>query len=132
MNDGLVLAALQRLESSLDDMLSGLCENLNRHIFGDQVFFDQTAEKNELRLGSCREANLNFFETDFTEHLEELDLGIQIHRNDKCLIAIAKIHTAPDRSFVDGILFYPVVAFFRRHIILFCVLSVIHHNAFPP
>ena len=57
-----MLRTFQRFKGLADDMLSGLCQYLDRHVIRNQILLDQRAKKLILRLGSCREAHLDLLE----------------------------------------------------------------------
>src|SRR5262249_44894144 len=54
-----------------------------------------------------REAHLNFLETAFYQRLEELKFLADVHGHREGLVAIPKVHTAPDRGMRDR-LFRPL------------------------
>ena len=125
-----MLCTLQCVKRLADDMLSRLCEYLNRHIIRDQILLDQRAEELILGIGSCRETDLDFLKTDLYEELEELYLLLQRHRNDEGLIAISQIHAAPYRCMVYIFFLSPLHAADGWHKILANILVVVHHNHF--
>ena len=57
-------APSKRCKGLADDVLSRLCQYLNRHIIRNQILLNQSAEELVLGLGSCREAHLDLLETD--------------------------------------------------------------------
>ena len=71
MND-CVRCAFDCLESLLDDVLTRLCQNLYSHIIRNHITLDQSTHEDELRLGCCRESDLDLLESDIHKHLEEL------------------------------------------------------------
>ena len=103
-----IFGALDCLKGSADNMLSGLCQHLNRDIIRNQIFIDQLSQKFKFRLACCRKADFNFLEANLDKQLEKLDFFIQTHRYDQCLIAIPQIHTAPLRCFFYILFFCPV------------------------
>ena len=131
VDDG-VLDALQGIERLADDVLARLRQDLDRHIVRDQVFLDEAAQELVLRLRCSREADLDFLEADFEEHLVEFHFLIQAHRDDERLVAIAKVDAAPDWRMVWGIFLGPLQVNLRRHEITFAVLLIIHHLTKPP
>ena len=58
--------------------------------------------------------NAEILEANLDQCLEEFDLFIQAHRNDQRLIAIAEIHTAPDRRLFRVFLLRPAQIKRRR------------------
>lgn len=65
------------------------------------IFDDQLAPQVEIRLRCGRESHLDFLETHFHQHLEELELGIDAHRLDQRLVAVTQIGAHPDGRFFD-------------------------------
>ena len=129
MNDS-VLAAVKRLESLLDDVFAALGQHLNGNIVGDKILLDKRAAELVFSLGSGGEAYLYLLESDLDQLLEELQLFIKAHRNDKRLVAVAQIDAAPLGGFLDVVLFSPVHASERRHEISSCVLACVCHISF--
>ena len=117
-----------RLKCLADDMLTRLCQHLDRHIFRDHILLNQCTHQLIFCLGCCRETDLNFLESDINKHLEKLQLFVQTHRLNQRLIAITQIHTAPDRCFIYIFFFCPVHADFRGHKIISLVLLIIKHR----
>ena len=74
---------------------------LNDDVVGDPAAVDQAADKIEIGLGRGREADLDFFDADFQQQVEETVLFLLPHRVDQRLIAIAQIGRKPARGFVD-------------------------------
>ena len=70
-------------------MLSCLCQYLDRYIIRNHVFFDQGSHKLIFCLGSSRKSNLDLLKSDINQHLEELQLFIQTHWFDQCLVTIS-------------------------------------------
>ena len=113
-------------------MLPRLGEHLDRHIVRDHVLLDQSAEKLILCLRCSRETDLDHFKSDVYEELEEFQFFIQAHGFDQRLVAVAQIHAAPDRRFVNSVFFHPVIARLGRHkISLFVFLPVFHFCTSP-
>lgn len=79
-------------------------------------------------LAGGREADLNFLKADADEIAEKFELFFKAHRNDERLVAVAKIHAAPDRRFVDAVLFHPFGIFDVCRKILFLVLLIAVHE----
>ena len=119
--------SLYSFKCSLDDMLSCLCQYLDRYIIRNHVFFDQGSHKLIFCLGSSRESNLDLLKSNIYQHLEKLQLFIQTHRLDQCLISITQINAAPDWRCVYIIFFHPVIFKFRRHKILSLVFFTVFH-----
>ena len=65
---------LDRLEGLLDNMLSRLCQYLDRHIRRDHILLDQRPHKLVFGLRRGRKTNLDLLEADIHKHLEELKL----------------------------------------------------------
>ena len=122
-----VLASAQSVKGFSDNMFSRLGQNLYRHIVRNQILLNQCPQKLIFCLGSSRKSNLNFFETDFHQHLEKFNLLLQIHRDYQRLISVAQIDAAPDRRFLHIFLLRPIHASDRRHVILSLILLGIHH-----
>jgi len=95
--------ALKRLEGFVDQVFSGLDEYLDGDVVGDQLFLDQCAQKVEFDFGGRGKANLNLFETEFEQEVEEFKFLVQIHRSHQRLVAVAQVDAAPDRCMVDGV-----------------------------
>ena len=123
-------SSLDRLKCLADNVLSGLCQHLDRDVVRDHVSLDQRAEEIIFRLGRCREADLDLFKTDLDQHLEELDLFFKTHGLDQGLIAVAQVDTAPDRGLLDVILLSPIQALRRGKEVLPHVFPVVHHDRF--
>ena len=122
-----ILCALNCLKCLLDDMLSRLCQNLDRHIIRNQILLDQCTAKLIFCLRCCRETDLDFLEAYTYQFFEKFKLFFQTHRNNQCLITITQIHAAPCRCLIDILLVYPVCALYRRHIIATLVMLKILH-----
>jgi len=88
--------AAQRFERSLDQWLTRLRENLDRHILGNEIAFDQQAHEVEIGLRGRREPYLDLLETDAHQHLEHAQLALCIHRFDQRLVAITEIGAQPN------------------------------------
>ena len=127
MNNG-VLYTLQSLKGFLYNMLTGLGQHLNRYIIRNKIILYQFAQEGVLRLGSSREPNFDFLKAYLHQHLKELYLFIQTHRNNKGLIAIPKIHRTPFRCLFRMLLVHPAHIRLWWHIIplgIFC--KILHH-----
>ena len=115
-----------------DNMFSRLCQNLNRHVRWNQILFNQCSYKFIFCLRSCRKSYLNLFKPNLYKQLKKLDFLFQTHRDHESLITVTQVNAAPDRGFLHRILLCPFHAANRRHIILFYILFVVHHNFCPP
>ncbi len=125
MYDG-ILASLESLKGLCDYMLARLSENLYRNIIWYHIFLDQSSAENVFRFRSCGKTDLDLLEADLYEQIEELELFIEAHRDDKRLIAVSEVNAAPHRSFVDVVLFCPFhgSSLYREKLscVLFCIL----------
>ena len=124
--------ALDSLEGAADDMVAALGQHLHGDIVGDHVLLDEGAEELVLRLAGGREADFDLLEANFDQHLEEFQLFLEAHGDDKGLIAVAQVHAAPDGSFLDVVLLDPAVIAGGNRVISRCVLGSVHHNFCPP
>ena len=70
-------------------MFSCLCQDLNGYIIRNHIFLNQSSHELILCLGSSRESNLDLLKSDINQHLEELQLFIQTHWFDQCLVTIS-------------------------------------------
>ena len=91
-----VLGALDGLKRLFDQVLARLDKHLDGHIVRDMAALDERAQDLVLRLRRGGEADLDLLKSDIHQHVEHLELFLQIHRVDKRLVAVAQIHTAPD------------------------------------
>ena len=115
-----ILAALERLESFFDDVLTALGEHLYRNVVRYQILLDKRS----------RESDLDLLEADLDELFEELQLLVQAHWDYQCLITVAEVNAAPLGSLLYVVLFSPVHASERRHEISSCVLVCLCHILF--
>ena len=123
--------ALDGLEGLADDMVAALGQHLHRHILRDTVAVNEGAQELILGLAGRRETDLDLLEADFDEHIVKLKLFLKAHRYDQALVAVAQIHAAPRRGFLDVVLLRPLVdmaGLDRRRIIPYTVLCCVHHN----
>ena len=120
MNDS-VFSAGQRFKGFGNDVFARLGEYLNGDIVRNQIPFDKGAAEFVFSLAGGREADLNFLKADADEIAEKFELFFKAHRNDERLVAVAKIHAAPDRRFVDAVFFHPFGIFDVCRKILFLV-----------
>ena len=98
VNNGLV-HALQAFVGALEQLLAALHQNLNGHVVGDEIFFDELAYEIEVGLACGREAHLNLFESHLHQRVEHAPLAIWIHWINQRLVAVAEVDTAPQRGF---------------------------------
>lgn len=111
-------------------MFPGLSQNLNGHIIRNQVFLDQLSEECIFCFRSSRESHFYLFKSNLHQKFEKLHFLFQIHGDDKCLVAVTQVNTAPNGSFVHILFFCPLHTFYRRHEILSLVLTAIFHSLF--
>ncbi len=116
-----VFRAAHRLERALDDMRTRLRQHLNGHVVGDPAALDERAQKFVFRFTCRGKPDFDFLKADCNEQIEEIELGLQIHRLDERLIAVAQIHTAPHGRAFHGVFFQPTKIFFRGHEELFAI-----------
>jgi hypothetical protein len=100
VHDG-ALDAAQRLESSLDELATGLRQDLHGHVVGNQLLVDEPAREVVLGLRGGRKADLDLLESEVDEQREHLELLRDRHRLDERLVAVAKIDGAPVRRALD-------------------------------
>ena len=113
-------------------MLAGLRQHLDCHVIRNHVLLDQCAQELIFCLGCSRKTDLDHFESDIHEHLEEFQFLIQTHWLDQSLVAVSQVNAAPDRSLVDRIFLHSVITGLRRHkICLFVFLPVFHVSTSP-
>ena len=74
-----------------------------------------------------READFDLLEANFDQHLEEFQLFLEAHGDDKGLIAVAQVHAAPGGSFLDVVLLDPAVITGGYRVVPRCVLGSVHH-----
>ena len=113
-------------------MLTGLSQYLDCHIFRNQILLDQRTKKDKLCIRSSRETNLDLLKSYFAEQFKESHFLIKAHGANQRLVSVTQVNAAPLWRFFYIFLFGPVHADFRRHKILSCILSVIHHTVVPP
>ena len=99
--DNDILASLNSLKCSLDQMLSALDQDLNLDIIRNQISLNQCSQKIIFNLRSCRETDFDFLESQFHKQIEKFNLLFNNHWLDQCLIAVSQIDTAPDRCLLD-------------------------------
>ncbi len=93
--------AAQALVRPHDQVAPALCQDLDRHVGGNQVLVDELADEVVVRLARGREADLYLLEAHRDEGFEHLQLAGRVHRVDEGLVAIAQVHGAPDRGVLD-------------------------------
>ena len=108
-------------------MFSRLSQYLDSYILWNQILFDQCTQEFILCFRSSRKTYFDLFKTNFYKKFKKFNFLLQTHRDYQCLIAVTKIHGAPDRCFVYIFFFCPFHAFDRRHEILSLILAWIHH-----
>ena len=121
------LDALQSLKSLCDNMLSRLRKYLYRYVVGYEIFFNQSPDKRIFRLARSGKTYFYLLKSYLTKESEKLQLLLETHRYNQCLVAVSQIDTAPYGSFVDVLFFRPVVALKGRHIISSRVLVKVFH-----
>ena len=121
--------SLNRLKGLSDNVVPCLGQYLNGHILRNHIPLYKRTDKLILRVGGCREANLNFFKSDLYKHPEKIQFFLQTHRLNQGLISVTQIHTAPDGRCCDRILFYPVISNLGRHKISFSVFFCYIHRS---
>ena len=127
MDDG-VLDALECVERLANDVLARLREHLDRHVVRDEVVLDEAAQELILCIGGRGEADLDLLEADLEEHLVELELLIEAHRDDECLVAVTHIDTAPDGGMIRRVLLEPINVHRRRQEITLAVFLIVLHQ----
>ena len=128
VNDDGGLAALESVERLLDNVLARLGEHLNGDVFGNHVVLDERTGQLKFGLAGSGEADLDFLESDLDELLEVFQLLLEAHRNDECLVAVAKVNAHPLRGFLDVFLLRPVEARLGRHEISALILYMVGHS----
>ena len=99
--DDRVLRPAQTLVGALDELASALHEHLDPDVVGDEVLLDQESHEVVVGLGGGREADLDLLEAHRHQGLEHPELAGRVHRVDEGLVAVAKVHRAPDRGVVE-------------------------------
>ena len=122
---------LNRFKCLSDNMLSRLSQYLNRNIIWNQILLDQGTDKRIFRLRCRRKTNFDLFKSYFDKQFKELNLLLQAHRNDQCLVSVTKVNTTPDRCLIYIFFFSPFHTFHWRHKILSLIFCYVFHN-FPP
>ncbi len=109
-----VLRALDRLERLFDNMFPCLGQYLNRHVVGNQIFFDERSDKLVLRIACGGKPDFDFFKTDFNKQFEKIEFCGFIHGFDKRLVSVAQINAAPNRRALHHVFLRPVHTAFLR------------------
>ncbi len=78
-----------------------LDKDLDGHVIGDHVVFDDVTDEVEIRIRRGGETNFDLFEADGEQVSEESGFLVAVHGLDQGLIAITQIHGTPDRRLVD-------------------------------
>ena len=130
MNDG-VFGTGKCFKGFGDDVFTRLGEHLDGDIVRNQIPFDEGTAEFVFSLAGGREADLDFLKADADKMPEKFELFFKAHRDDEGLVAVAKIHAAPDRRFVDAVFFHPFGVFDVCRKILFLVLLIAVHMFFP-
>ncbi len=86
----------------LDQLRPALHQHLDGDVVGDHVVGDELAHEVEVGLAGRREPDLDLLEPHLHEHVEHAALALRIHGVDQGLVAVAQVHTAPQRCLVDG------------------------------
>ena len=128
VNDDGSLAAFKGVERFLDNVLARLGEHLNGDVFGNHVVLDERAGQLKFGFAGSGEADLDFLESNLDEFLEVFQLLVEAHRNDECLVAVAKVNAHPLRGFLDVFLLRPVEARLGRHEISALILYMVGHS----
>ena len=91
------LRPLQRLCTAGNQMLPRLGQNTDRHIVGNQPFFNQITAKGKLRITRTRKTDLDLFKTHLNQKVEKTYFLLNIHRVDQRLVSVAQIDRTPHR-----------------------------------
>ena len=98
-----VFGTADGIKSFFDQMLTGLNQHLDGDIVGDMAALDQFAADLVLGLAGGGEADLDLLDTDVHKGVEIIQLFLQIHRVNQCLVAVAQVYRAPGRGLGDDI-----------------------------
>ena len=112
---------LHRFKCLADNVVPRLGQHLDRHVLRDHIPLDELPDKPVLRIGSRREPHFDLLKANLRQHPEKFQLFFQAHGFDQRLVAVPQIHAAPDGRFFNGLLFHPVITYFRGHKIRFSV-----------
>ena len=94
---------LDRLVCAFDQLGAGLGEHLHRHVFGDQILFDDGAQKIEIGLAGGGETDLDLLEPHLDQQVEHAPFALHVHGVDEGLVAVSQIDRAPDRRRGDDL-----------------------------
>jgi hypothetical protein len=87
VNDGAVHPSY-RLESALDERLSGLHQYLDSHVARDQMALDELAAEIKISLRRRGKSNLDFPESDINQLTKQASFASRIHRLNQRLVAV--------------------------------------------
>ena len=106
----------QGFKCLLNQMLTALCQNLNRHIIRNQISLNQLPQKIIFNLGSTRKSNLDFLKSQFYKQVKEFNFLFYHHWLDQSLVTVSQIHTTPDRCLFN-LFIWPGTLFkvYNRH-----------------
>jgi hypothetical protein len=93
----------QGLDRALDQLLTGLGQDLDGDVLGDQVLGDELPDEVEVGLAGRGEADLDLLVAHADEQLEHAQLALGVHGVDQRLVAVAKVHRAPAGSSLDAL-----------------------------
>ena len=96
-----ILCSPYSLKALFNKIFAGRSKHLNCHIIGNKIIHNKSTWKFKFNFRGRRETNFNFFKTNINQQLKQLKFLFEIHRLDKCLIPVPKIHTAPIGCFRD-------------------------------
>jgi hypothetical protein len=93
--------AAQRLEGALDELLPGLGQDLDGHVRGNAILFDELAHKGKVVARGRGKTHLDLLEAELDQQVPHARLLGRGHGLDQRLVAIAQIHAAPARRAAD-------------------------------
>ena len=129
MNDG-VFGTGKGFKGFGNNVFARLGKNLDGDIVRDKIPFDKGTAEFVFGFAGGRKADLDLLKADADKITEKFELFFKAHRDDEGLVAVAQIHAAPDRCFVDAVFFHPFGVFEVCRKILFLVLLVAVHVLF--
>ena len=88
---------LERLEGAGDEIFARLHQHLDGDIVRNEVAIDEFAHEVEIGLRRPPEAHLDVLEADVHHQRPHLQLLGHRHRLDQRLVAVAQVHSAPER-----------------------------------
>ena len=100
MDDGL-LGAADRVEGAVNEMVSALGQNLDRHVVGNVVPLDELAHEVEVGLARRQEPDLDLLVAHPHEQVEHPLLALGVHRVDERLVAVPEVDGAPSGCLSD-------------------------------